>query len=57
MENFITQNLREELINELMRTMFKDEPEKREYLQMLCEDKLDKMVGEYYLHHIIKKNN
>lgn len=48
----IDQNLKNELINQLMITKYKDQPEQRLYLETLCEEKLDKMLTSYYLYDI-----
>jgi len=51
----INENLKDELIDELMRISNKYTLEYKQYLQNLSEEELDKMVGDYYLYDIQRK--
>lgn len=55
MKEHINENLKDELIDELMRISNKYTLEYKQYLQNLSEEELDKMVGDYYLYDIQRK--
>lgn len=56
LKSFLNENMKEELINKLMSTVYKDDPSQRAYLETLTSDELDEKLGNYYLYDIERKS-
>jgi hypothetical protein len=54
--SFLNENMKDELINKLMNTVYKGDSSQRTFLQTLSEDELDQKLSDYYLYDIERKS-